>query len=105
MRLEHTPTPWKVGRDNSLFPMAGGKRSWVIAQMAQCRTDKAGQANAAFIVRACNSHEELVKALEWALLFVEQSDEAEISKWGGESLAHFRKDMEQARAALAKASK
>jgi hypothetical protein len=65
---QHTPTPW-----TATFPItAAGKRdAWVIsggrrsiALMPDTADMQNDEANAAFIVRACNSHDALVKALE-----------------------------------------
>lgn len=87
---KHTPTPWAV--EELLGDI------WII-----CPTDRGpmpiltlgkaspvGLANAAFIVRACNAHDEMVAALEKSLTYV-QSDPA----------VYFL--TEQIRAALAKA--
>ncbi len=70
--MRHTPTPWRVERHYS------GHRT--VAQMRSCdrvvcinaTTDAepvgydATDANAEFIVRACNSHEELLEAAKQA---------------------------------------
>ncbi len=69
--MDHTPTPWRA---------YGGGKSIGIAQrfedttpikdivdIASCRVDEKeidGYANASFIVRAVNSHDALVEALE-----------------------------------------
>lgn len=56
---EHTPTPWKasgnaVFRDGHCLAMTGTD-IWM---------PEVEEANAAFIVRACNAHDDLVAALE-----------------------------------------
>ncbi len=66
---DHTPTPWiasnqylYAGNPERSLPIASGQHDWA--------TDRGGAsheeavANAAFIVKACNSHDALVKALE-----------------------------------------
>jgi hypothetical protein len=71
---KHTPTPWYVAAMNDcLFifdrapspapydgPIPGGSPATVIAKLDYPKAD----ANAAFIVRAVNAHDDLVKALE-----------------------------------------
>ena len=67
---KHTATPWKAGRPNvfrnerRIFIMDDTEDGTgnVAAVYAQAGTE--GEANAAFIVKACNSHGALVKALE-----------------------------------------
>lgn len=55
------------------------------------------EANAAFIVRACNSHAELLEALEMLAYYSDLPDDTELV---GEMRAVY---LEQARAAIAKA--
>jgi hypothetical protein len=61
---EHTPTPWNIGISDN------GRADWVFASgqaIADCEfiNDKGvTEANAAFIVKAVNNHDALVKALE-----------------------------------------
>ena len=78
---EHTPTPWEVDVDfdyDLCFtedgePMSGwqiyGPKSWpVAAAWVEGIVDRlTGRANAEFIVKAVNSHDRLVEALENAL--------------------------------------
>jgi hypothetical protein len=64
--MNHTPTPWKAER-------------WLIMDMSNRRiaeasigiTGEIDLANAAFIVRACNSHDELIEVLKDAILEIE----------------------------------
>jgi hypothetical protein len=62
---EHTPTPWELeaGKFGTTSICAG---KHIIAQTYRCGEDTTlpGGTNAAFIVKACNAHEALVKALE-----------------------------------------
>lgn len=60
---EHTKGPWHIGlRTAHSKRDIYGTRGELIAVADACFTDLAtAQANAAFIVRACNSHEALVK--------------------------------------------
>lgn len=62
-RNDHTPTPWKVEGpflERSIF----GEKDLVTRLVG---FDKIQSANAAFIVRAVNSHDALIKALKDAL--------------------------------------
>ncbi len=65
---QHTPTPWKAQQGlSSTSPRLEIVRADLSAFVAQVhRThdgNKEAEANAAFIVRACNSHDALVEAL------------------------------------------
>lgn len=60
MTAAHTPTPWAVRET------IGGKR-WIYSgetRVAKAASGKRKAENEAFIVRACNSHDALVAALE-----------------------------------------
>jgi hypothetical protein len=62
---EHTPTPWAVEDTGCGIEIVSG--NFVVAEILPADgkdpTDQ-DRANAAFIVRACNAHDELVRALE-----------------------------------------
>jgi hypothetical protein len=65
---KHTPTPWKVKRWTGLGQKGIGivaERDLAIADITMQLDDKE-MANAAFIVRAVNMHQELVTALKRA---------------------------------------
>lgn len=62
----HTPTPWRVGKTSPLF-VWGADDSKVAETVPEENYGKArshAAANAAFIVRACNSHDALIAALQ-----------------------------------------
>jgi len=91
---EHTPTPWEVERcqsgDMEMQGVRGANGRIVIADLLR---DGQDDIDYAFIVRAVNCHEELVKALERVMNnCVECGEEDEPCV-----------DCECARAALAKA--
>jgi hypothetical protein len=79
MTASHTPTPWVVEK-NSVNAENGS-----VVSIAECGLSAPGQswsgtdystrehqaANAEFIVRACNSHDQLVAALKAALATIE----------------------------------
>jgi len=67
METKHTPTPWKsnsmeiftdAGKSSKRIAFATGKAQGDDNELAELK------ATAAFIVRACNAHDELVAALE-----------------------------------------
>lgn len=67
--MKHTKLPWHVGMKPG--PMIYGTKGEQIADMMEANGEAdlfpyvgENQANAAFIVRACNSHYELIAALE-----------------------------------------
>lgn len=63
MTQKHTPTPYEVSENN--IHVWSGKTLVAIAvpSVGQIKEGRIGD-NAAFIVRACNSHAALVEALE-----------------------------------------
>lgn len=71
MNASHTPTPWRVEKrvtkgqfviTHHIVSLKGDH----IANVTPCDVD----ANAAFIARACNSHAELLSALEAMLAYI-----------------------------------
>lgn len=62
----HTPTPWRYCKTNgsptSGQHMIAGSKPGYLAEIRDCGSGDVS-ANAAFIVRACNAHDELVAAL------------------------------------------
>ena len=63
---EYTSTPWKLAGipDNMIICDAEGGSIADCAPPGPWMRDKEALANAAFIVKACNAHDDLVKALE-----------------------------------------
>lgn len=56
--MNHTPTPWKIASNHRHVIDSDGL---IIVYPGGSRTEAIAQANAQFIVTACNAHEELVK--------------------------------------------
>ena len=73
MKTEHTPTPWKyslnVGPTKALIVENDG--STVIELLNRLRSSKF-EANVEFIVRAVNSHDEMLEALYQNMEILEQ---------------------------------
>ena len=90
-QVKHTPTPWAVGANP--FTVRGHSRKIEVCAMTNAVD---GMANARFIVRACNSHEELVGALRSV------GEELERTRRGTYTWA-LEKALQQARTALANA--
>lgn len=63
MKTQHTATPWKVCHTTAPYLIVGNIKekysTWVV-------NDVASEANAAYIVKCVNSHEQLVEALKEA---------------------------------------
>lgn len=106
---KHSPTPWFAKRNGfSTVYIESRLRPGVLQEVAACGPTEAGiesqDANAAFIVRAANSHDQIVAALQrlvaandaYAGVFAKQDDEVALMVEYGEA-------MEAARAALAAA--
>ena len=81
----HTPTPWKVqlveekhhGYDGwNTFAVRDEKTNGCIAMVGEVdrQFDTVNEANAEFIVTACNSHDELIAELKLALRYLEHPD-------------------------------
>jgi hypothetical protein len=76
MSAKHTPTPWRIctnaqfsseveTADGSLsIALAHAKGHDLLPDAYEAPEDDVSDANAAFIVRACNAHDDLVAALE-----------------------------------------
>jgi hypothetical protein len=75
---EHTATPWTIGYiGTSIY---GNDRN---ALVCQCNTELVpgmAEANADFILRACNAYAEMLEALKAALPFIVISDRPESGK-------------------------
>lgn len=94
---KRTPGPWRVDRNRTIRTVADGSSN-LVAEVHNCPYDTpTSDANARFIVRACNSHDELVEALA-ELVRLKDDD----SGWGS-TLTVREKAWDAARAALAKA--
>lgn len=71
MDAKHTPTPWHDSGLSDTLPggfieARNGKNICLYYAGPETAVGDQGKANAAFIVRACNAHEELVAALRGA---------------------------------------
>jgi len=99
MTTQHTPTPWHVAKDDptAIFNSMGGYITRIDGNAVQTRA--AIEGNTAFIVRACNAHDELVAALQ-AIADSHQTADTYTERDGWEK-AHD-KFVAFARAALAK---
>ena len=64
----HTPTPWiiasQIAGEGIWIESEGDEPEEICKVSAETTGEKEAKANAAFIVRACNSHAALVEALE-----------------------------------------
>lgn len=62
--MEHTPTPWEVDNHGIIFH--GKTQIGTVATQPMYKEAPEGttEANARFIVKACNNYEKLVEALE-----------------------------------------
>ena len=65
---KHTKTPWHIAAhsDGAFNSCIRDNKGWSVAYITGCKagTDPRGDANAEMIVRAVNSHEALMAALE-----------------------------------------
>lgn len=70
MSTKHTPTPWRVVSGNlikdELMPFDRCEEETALIATASGHTTERTEANAAFIVRACNAFDKLKDALELA---------------------------------------
>lgn len=116
-KAAHTPTPWKAsppdgsyhdviriyavdGKEGDLPVAVCCQRESPFMQVLTCQTNETTEAacNAAFIVRAVNAHDEMLRWLTWALPFAERFAKDHNDSPTMESC------IEQARAAIARAA-
>lgn len=103
MNAQHTPTPWHVG-DGKAARIIYGQDGYAIADATvyHGRHGGAEEANAAFIVRAVNAHDDLVAALRKARNAISE----EVLAAGDEdhpTIARHARIIDEIDAALAKA--
>lgn len=111
LRAAHTPTPWDLLSSDPIWfvSLKDGKQEYFIGHCyGGAEPDVSGRSNAAFIVRACNAHYQMLEALKaldawWADSFPAGPDAEDISYGFGKlsegTLAIWR----QVRAAIAAA--
>lgn len=105
---KHTPTPWHINHDRNEQPNIYGPTNddWVAVCPHQCvqQLQVIANANAEFIVRACNAHDELLEALKSASAAAcDAYCEREVDEHGYAEVAHAP-DCDRVRAVIAKAS-
>jgi hypothetical protein len=98
----HTPTPWRL-LDNT-----GGQRSLVHIECEEtlapvCSIPKKRIADAAFIVRAVNSHAQLLEALKLANELLDNSDVRHYIGHDLGEMSQLHKALNTSRAAIAQA--
>lgn len=75
--IQHTPTPWHLDDMEQGIIVADGNGYSIV----DCRSGKLDEedhaANAAFIVRAVNCHEELIETIRWMAQTVHQGNHVE----------------------------
>lgn len=74
MNAKHTKTPWRYELGTKTIRSC--KENYWLASMDSFDGAINGEANAAFIVRAVNSHDELLASLEKAVEILESEPEA-----------------------------
>lgn len=100
----HTPLPWIEGKEHVYGPtnlIMQAHQSGPYKRLAQCdcSDDPTDEENTRFIVRACNSHYELLDALK---AICDQSDE--YRKNGSPRMPEPERLYQQARSAITKAT-
>lgn len=99
-RSNHTPVPWTVHewpRMPGWFQIWGDQpdgnggtfKAWVASVRGGELSDERNKANADFIFRACNSHDELVKALELALRVMPRLTIRDVIEAGDDAIDAF----------------
>lgn len=77
---KHTPTPWRLAK-SAVIEIRGVSQTPVVSWSGfddSNRTTAEHKANAAFIVRACNAHDDMVAALRRAEQFIVNAIEANV---------------------------
>ena len=96
----HTPLPWKLHDGGAAITDSEGRLISSCYQVPK-RTLFEEKANAAFIVRACNSHYELLEAVEGLLRLVDILGQSQIQNQ--RDRLEYRKEVLAGQAAIAKA--
>jgi hypothetical protein len=100
MKTTHTPMPWNIGIsyiDGDIAIREDNGAGECVAVVCDCYEDQA--ANAAFIVRACNSHDAILTALEACQFAIRFGLEKELKPYNGA----WGKLLNDVNAAIAKA--
>lgn len=98
MKQKHTPTPW-AKTESFQIVKPQGNTALELADICYVGDEAVAEANAEFIVRACNAHDELVEALQKCLESAHAADSNVLHSFGSlvKAIQHY------ARPALAKA--
>ena len=99
-KSKHTPTPWKANKWAPGWEISAPESHYTVCRLTDCNNE---EANAAFIVRACNSHDELLEALKGLLLEVTGAHSGTSSIFAEELKSGRSFHIAVARAAIAKA--
>jgi hypothetical protein len=93
---QHTPTPWKVGRNLDHGLAIFTDQPTIRELVAAFKNGTVSEADAAFILRACNVHEQLFTALDELIQAIDQGDSISAEEFG-ESLTEARSALAAAR--------
>ena len=86
--MAHTPTPWLIDKFGNV-KMIGGRKN-ILVQGFGLNSEKESVSNSTFIVRACNSHDELLEACKWALDIFDNDSHSGNKFFNGENSAIAR---------------
>jgi len=94
-KTKHTPLPWKVyyAKNNGQLILGTGEESGQAIQShngAFWRDEAEAKANAEFVVKACNSHYELLEALESVKEYVHNFGESHLIEIVDKAIAKAR---------------
>jgi hypothetical protein len=113
-KTTHTPGPWHSNKSAVYWSPAGKTVADGYRPIASCHDELHGRmtgvdtypedcANAAYIARACNSHDDLVEALEPLVVWAEHERREHRAKGEENEEAFMGNLVDAARAAIAKA--
>jgi len=105
MNATHQPTPWELHNEGEKIEDADGEfvTRLSFSRYYDDREDPIAEANAAFIVTACNAHDDLVRALRYVLERINTPEMLEIRNDDAYILQSLWHIENQIRATLAKA--
>lgn len=96
--MKHTETPWFIGEDNSIFVVG-----FCIATVNGASEQMPGAlADAEFIVRACNAHDELLEAAKKQVALIESEEMKGVQLPIAKAIS-FQEALNKLRQAIAKA--
>lgn len=93
---KHTALPWKIGEDQWTIEGKNWGNCWITVAKPYGENEQNRDANAQYIVKAVNCHEELVEALKRAIDIIDSQEVERALKMREEDYCNMLDDLNQA---------